>query len=83
MIRTNLIGHENRLLRRTLSDFGQVAPVNQRAAEEAARLQNANATTKGLRVGSNPNADLVERMVQVNFDMSKATPDEIKGTKLV
>lgn len=78
MIRSHLIGRENRLIYRNLKDFGQVAPVNARAAEEAARLQNVNAKTKGLQLGSNPNADLVERMVQVNFDKSKATPEEIK-----
>jgi hypothetical protein len=77
MMKPNLIGHENRLLRRTLSDYGQVAPVNRRAAQTASQLQNTNSTTKGISIGDNPNADLVERMVVENFDMSKATPDQI------
>lgn len=53
------------------------APVNARAAQTASKNQNTNAKTKGISVGDNPNADLVERMVQVNFDPSKATPEEI------
>lgn len=69
------MNHEKRLIGRTLSDFNDPVKYNSRNAQQQAIDQtNQN---RGTQLGSNPNADLVERMVQTNFDPSRATPQEI------
>lgn len=79
---------ENRLIHITLAQLKEqqkkagttvsVAPVNARAAQTASQLQNANVDTKGLRLGSNANAGIVERSVLSNRELTDATPEQLK-----
>lgn len=63
-----------------------------RSAQQNAQQQNQNVATKGVRSGSNPNADIVEQTVQQNFTLpgsgegNELTPEEyeshLKGIQL-